>query len=194
MYPRIAAIVLSLLFSAPSIATATELGPPASSATAPPSAVRYRRPPPQVNARQSLATRLKEARQRIEAQRASDRPSDLAPIARPGSETDREATRMEITDAKIAKLRELLRVTAIDSPEYPDLLMRLADLHLERKAYFERQAGALAQPIWEAEHGIKPADSDKSPVVPSPTTTPRTQQEQGATPAKPRTRRRARDR
>lgn len=116
-----------------------------------------------------LLTRLAEARRRADEARAAARPTDLSDLEMAERAARVEAAGMAITDAKIDKLRQLLRITAIDSPEYPDLLLRLADLHLERKAYLERQAGALAQPIWDAEHGVtSPSTPIATPSVSTP--------------------------
>lgn len=176
MTPRIIVTVV-VLFASPALANATEIGPPprspnppeanAAQPSAPASSVRYRRAAPRVPTDDGLLTRVAEARRRAEEARANEQPTDLSELEQAERAARVEAAGMAITDAKIDKLRQLLRITAMEAPEYPDLLMRLADLHLEKKAYFERQAGALAQPIWDAEHGVSAPSS--TPAVPSVT-------------------------
>ena len=50
---------------------------------------------------------------------------------------------------------KLIKVNDVDDLEMADLLFRLADLYLEKKAYYDLQAGSFYEPIAEAE-------SDKS--------------------------------
>ncbi len=66
-------------------------------------------------------------------------------------EKKREAASQEILDEQIERLRRLIGQTERNDAEMPDLLFRLADLHLEKVAYFERQAGTLYDPIHAAE-------------------------------------------
>ena len=66
-------------------------------------------------------------------------------------EKTREATKQEILDEQIRRMQRLIGQTEKSDPEMPELLFRLADLWLEKVAYFERQAGALYDPIHAAE-------------------------------------------
>jgi TolA-binding protein len=66
-------------------------------------------------------------------------------------EKKRESATQEILDEQIVKLRRLIGQTAKSDPDMPELLFRLADLWLEKVAYFERQAGSLYDPIHAAE-------------------------------------------
>jgi len=64
--------------------------------------------------------------------------------------THHAAVEQEMADRQIEMLEKLIKATDASDPEYPDYLFRLADHHLEKKAYFELQAGALYQPIYAA--------------------------------------------
>ena len=63
----------------------------------------------------------------------------------------REAVEQEMADKQIDFLKRLIKSTEKSDPEYPDLLFRLADHHLEKKAFFELQAGNLYTAIYDAE-------------------------------------------
>jgi hypothetical protein len=68
-----------------------------------------------------------------------------------------KAIEQEMADKQIEFLEKLIRSSDPDDPDYPDYLFRLADHHLEKKAYFDLQAGALYQQIYDA----KQAGDDK---------------------------------
>lgn len=63
----------------------------------------------------------------------------------------REAVEQAMADKQIEFLKRLIRSTDKADAEYPDLLFRLADHQLEKKAYFELQAGLLYEEIYAAE-------------------------------------------
>lgn len=63
----------------------------------------------------------------------------------------REAVEQAMADKQIEFLKRLIKSTDKADPEYPDLLFRLADHQLEKKAYFELQAGLLYEEIYAAE-------------------------------------------
>src|SRR5690606_3748589 len=52
-------------------------------------------------------------------------------------------------------LKRLIKTTEDNDPEYPDYLFRLADHFLEKKAYFDLQAGSLYEKIYDAEDNKK---------------------------------------
>jgi TolA-binding protein len=66
-------------------------------------------------------------------------------------EKKRESTKQEILDEQIGRIRRLIGQTEKSDPDMPELLFRLADLWLEKVAYYERQAGSLYDPIFAAE-------------------------------------------
>ena len=70
----------------------------------------------------------------------------------------KEAVAREIADKQIAMLTRLIKATEPTDPEYPDYLYRLADHHLDKKAYFDRQSGALYDKIYAAEEAGKKAE------------------------------------
>jgi hypothetical protein len=156
-------------------ASAHEIGPAPPSE---PSAVRYQRSAPKIEARNEMRAKFLDAQRKAEAAKAEQRAAELEDMRERERMIERERITQAITDEKIAKLKELVRQTEQDSPELPDLLMRLADLHLEKKAHFELQAGALHEQIHEAEHGAeptatKPAATKASPPTPEATRRPK---------------------
>jgi TolA-binding protein len=100
------------------------------------SAVRYQREPGSVRASSPLETKATQAKKRAAAERKR-----TASHARPVGQ--REAIADKVAGAQIEVLERLIRDTDPAHAEYPDLLFRLAELHLSRKAYFEQSAGAL---------------------------------------------------
>jgi predicted phage gp36 major capsid-like protein len=146
-----------LWFATPAIAlfglllTSVARGAPPEGET---SKVRYQRGAPKIEARNELRTRFLEAQKKAEAAKAEERAAELEDMRERERAAKAEAINMALTDAKIDKLKELVRQTDQDSAELPDLLMRLADLHLDKKAHFDLQAGALSEQIYEAENGV----------------------------------------
>ena len=67
----------------------------------------------------------------------------------------KEAVAQEIADKQIGMLTRLIKATEPTDPEFPDYLFRLADHHLDKKAYFDRQAGALYDKIYDAQESGK---------------------------------------
>ncbi|MBK6920092.1 MAG: hypothetical protein IPH07_22020 [Deltaproteobacteria bacterium] len=118
--------------------------------------VRFDRPSTSVKPRTTLQTQVTAAKQAA-TKAAGERPSLTAQAwAR-----ERVATEHAILDAQITKLERLASVTEKGDPELPELLMRLADLQLEKRAYFEQQAGALYEPIHDAKLARKKAEAER---------------------------------
>ncbi|MFO7566699.1 MAG: hypothetical protein R6X02_28910 [Enhygromyxa sp.] len=67
----------------------------------------------------------------------------------------RKAVEQEMADKQIEFLKRLIKTTEENDPEYPDYLFRLADHYLEKKAYFDLQAGSLYEKIYDAEDNKK---------------------------------------
>ncbi|HWB81648.1 MAG TPA: hypothetical protein VG755_42090, partial [Nannocystaceae bacterium] len=112
------------------------------------SGVKYHRDPTaKVPGKNLLETRVKKAQSKADA----DRKKRVTFIDPEIYGKQRAATAEDIADVQIKKMRELIAITENNSPELPDLLYRLADLHLEKKAFFMRQAEALYEPIYEHE-------------------------------------------
>ena len=69
--------------------------------------------------------------------------------------SQRKAVEQEMADKQIEFLKRLIKTTEPNDPEYPDYLFRLADHYLEKKAYFDLQAGSLYEKIYDAEDAKK---------------------------------------
>lgn len=67
----------------------------------------------------------------------------------------RKAVEQEMADKQIEFLKRLIKTSEESDPEYPDYLFRLSDHYLEKKAYFDLQAGSLYEKIYEAEDAGK---------------------------------------
>jgi TolA-binding protein len=67
----------------------------------------------------------------------------------------RKAVEQEMADKQIEFLKRLIKTSEESDPEYPDYLFRLADHYLEKKAYFDLQAGSLYEKIYDAEDANK---------------------------------------
>lgn len=67
----------------------------------------------------------------------------------------RKAVEQEMADKQIEFLKRLIKTTDESDPEYPDFLFRLADHYLEKKAYYDLQAGSLYEKIYDAEDNGK---------------------------------------
>lgn len=113
-----------------------------------PEGVRYTRKSKKTKAKSDLIKTKFEEAKKDEAKRQSRRVDMMsgADFAK-----NREAVAQEMSDKQIEFLKRLIKSTDKSDPEYPDLLFRLSDHYLEKKAYFELQAGSLYDAIYEAE-------------------------------------------
>jgi hypothetical protein len=149
--PRSAPVLLTLcscLFAAPALAGPAEAAPENQSQ------VRYERSGPAATPKAQtdvLDRRLEQAKQK------QQRENEAIEQARAGDFTRRhqEAREQQMVDDQIGLLIKLIKATDADDLEMADLLFRLADLYLEKKAYYDLQAGALYEPIAEAEEEAK---------------------------------------
>jgi TolA-binding protein len=73
----------------------------------------------------------------------------------------RTAVAQEIADTQIEQLKRLLKATDKSHADYPDLLFRLSDHFLEKKAYFENQVGALYEEVYAAEEAKNKTKADQ---------------------------------
>lgn len=112
--------------------------------------VRYSRPPPKIRV-------VKDPKAGVEAARKEAAEAESGPSSA-GSPWLRQRTDVELAviDDQLRLLEALLRETDPADKEYPDFLFRYADLHLDRKAIFEDQAGALYEQIHALEEAGKP--------------------------------------
>jgi hypothetical protein len=143
--PALASLTVSLCLIAP-IAVAG----PAPDQAASQDQVRYQRSGPKDKPRvqtEALDQRLEQAKQ------AQQRDNSVIEQARAGDfhRRHQEAREQAMVDDQIGLLTRLIKVTDNDEIEMADLLFRLADLYLEKKAYYDLQAGSLYEPIAEAE-------------------------------------------
>ena len=113
-----------------------------------PEGVRYTRKSKKTRAKSDLIKTQFEEAKKEEAKRQNRRVDMMS-----GSDfaKHREAVAQEMADKQIEFLKRLIKSTDKSDPEYPDLLFRLSDHYLEKKAYFELQAGSLYDAIYEAE-------------------------------------------
>ena len=138
-------LLCSFLLAGPALAS-----PAANPAPGGQDQVRYQRSGPA--AKPTVRTDVLD--QRLEqAKQKQQRESDEIEQARAGDFSRRhaEAREQSMVDDQIGLLTKLIKVTDSDDLEMADLLFRLADLYLEKKAYYELQAGSLYEPIAEAE-------------------------------------------
>ncbi len=117
--------------------------------------VRYDRPSGKVKTKNTLETKFKAAAQ--EAEKDKKRQVDM--LSADDFAKRKEAVAREVADDQIQLMRALLEEAGPNSAEYPDYLFRLADLFLDKKAYFDNQAGALYEKIYEAEVAGKAAEA-----------------------------------
>jgi hypothetical protein len=154
--PRTAPVLLALsswLFAAPALA-----GPAAENEGQTQNQVRYQRSGPASTPKAqtgALDRRLEQAKQ------VQKRENEAVEQARAGdfSRRHKEARNQAMIDEQIGLLTRLIKATDDDDLEMADLLFRLADLYLEKKAYYDLQAGSLYEPIAEAED----AETKKAP-------------------------------
>ena len=111
------------------------------------SSVKYNRSSSKVKAKENLDTKFK--KEQAKQKKADSRKVKM--IAGTEFAKKREAVKQEIADQQIEQLKRLLKATDPTDPEYADLLFRLADHFLEKKAYFELQSGSLYEQIYVAE-------------------------------------------
>lgn len=112
-----------------------------------PDNVRYERDSGKVKAKNTLDTKFKKEQKKAEAEKNKK----VEMMSADEFAKNREAVAQEIADKQIAMLTRLIKATEPTDPEYPDYLFRLSDHYLDKKAYFDRQSGALFQKIYEAE-------------------------------------------
>lgn len=120
-------------------------------------AVKYNRKSGKVRTKDTLDTKFKEEKERQEKE--TKRRVEMME----GSEfaKKRAAVAQEIADTQIEQLKRLLKATDVSHPDYPDLLFRLCDHFLEKKAYFETQSGALYEGIFQAEEANQKGKADQ---------------------------------
>ncbi|MEM6296206.1 MAG: hypothetical protein AAGA54_33345 [Myxococcota bacterium] len=117
--------------------------------------VRYERKSGKVKAKNTLDTKFKKKQKAAERDKTKEvQMMDSASFAR-----QKEAVAQEIADKQIGTLKRLLKASEPTDPEYPDLLFRLADHYLDKKAYFDLQAGTLYEKIYAAEENGKKAEA-----------------------------------
>lgn len=112
------------------------------------SAVRYNRDSKKTKAKSDLLeTKFKEEKA------AEDKRRERGVQLMDGQQfaVKRKAVEQEMADKQIEFLKRLIKTTETSDPEYPDYLFRLADHYLEKKAYFDLQAGSLYEKIYDAE-------------------------------------------
>lgn len=125
-------------------------------AAEPPTNVRYTRPSPTVRpAKQGPKARVEAARKEV-AEANSGPSSAGAPLPR-----HRIDIELAAIDDQLRLLEALLQEASPDDKDYPDYLFRYADLHLDRKAIFENQAGALYEQIHALEEAGKPEEAKR---------------------------------
>src|SRR5687767_8853611 len=136
--PRPAPVLLALsccLFAAPALAGPAE----APSQAQEQSQVRYQRSGPAATPKAKtdvLDQRLEQAKQK------QKRENEAIAEARAGDfgRRHQEAREQSMVDDQIGLLIKLIKATDADDLEMADLLFRLADLYLEKKAYYDLQA------------------------------------------------------
>nr|MCH9680307.1 hypothetical protein [Deltaproteobacteria bacterium] len=120
-----------------------------------PGAVRYDRKSGKVKTKATLDTKFKKAQKAAEKRKKSS--VDML------SATDfakrKKAAAREVADDQIELMKALLKEAGPTSPDFPEYLFRLADLYLDKKAYFDLQAGALYDQIYAAEDKGKKAEA-----------------------------------
>lgn len=119
--------------------------------------VRYTRKSGKVRTKDTLDTKFKAQKE------AQEKESKRKVTMMEGAEfaKKRSAVAQEIADTQIEQLKRLLKATDMTHPDYPDLLFRLSDHFLEKKAYFENQVGALYEDIYAAEEAKQKGKADQ---------------------------------
>ena len=109
--------------------------------------VRYERKSGKVKSKSNLDTKFKAAQKSAER----DKNKQVEMMTADQFARQKEAVAREIADKQIGMLTRLIKATDKTDAQMPDYLFRLADHHLDKKAYFDRQAGALYEKIYAAE-------------------------------------------
>ncbi len=117
--------------------------------------VRYDRKSGKVKTKNTLNTKFKAAEQKAE----KDKKRQVNMLSADDFAKRKEAAAREVADDQIMLMKSLLEEAGPTSSEYPEYLFRLADLFLDKKAYFELQAGALYDKIYAAEDKKKKAEA-----------------------------------
>lgn len=119
--------------------------------------VRYTRKSGKVRTKDTLDTKFKAQKE------AQEKESKRKVEMMQGAEfaKKRSAVAQEIADTQIEQLKRLLKATDPSHADYPDLLFRLSDHFLEKKAYFENQVGALYEEIYAAEEAKNKTKADQ---------------------------------
>jgi len=138
----------AVLLAVPATASAQDAAPAGDTS------VRYTRKSGKIAAKSTLDTKFKAAQQ--EAERDKKKGVDM--MSADEFARQKEAVSEEIADQQIVQLTKLIKASEATDAEYPDYLFRLADHHLDKKAYFERQAGALYEKIYQAEDAKNTAE------------------------------------
>ncbi len=134
-----------LLLTAPTVGQAEEAG----------GSVRYGRKSGKVKTKATLDTKFKKAQKEAE----SDRKKGVDMLSADDFARRKDAVAREVADSQIMLMKSLLDEAGTNSPDYPEYLFRLADLFLDKKAYFELQSGALYDKIYEAQDKGKKAEA-----------------------------------
>jgi TolA-binding protein len=114
------------------------------------SSVRYQRPQKRVKSRANLIdTRVKAAKKEAEASSAPAREAAEFEAAR------HKAVEAEMADRQITYLKKLVSSSEKNNPDLPGYLFRIADHQLEKKTFFDLQAGALYPKIHDAKEDGK---------------------------------------
>ncbi|MEM9456396.1 MAG: hypothetical protein AAGF11_19600 [Myxococcota bacterium] len=117
--------------------------------------VRYDRKSGKVKTKNTLNTKFKKA----EAKAEKEKKRKVEMLSSDDFAKRKEAVAREVADDQIMLIKSLLEEAGPSSSEYPEYLFRLADLFLDKKAYFEMQAGALYEKIYAAEDKGKKAEA-----------------------------------
>lgn len=120
-------------------------------------AVRYNRKSGKVRTKDTLDTKFKAEKERQEKE--TKRKVEM--MEGTSFAKKRAAVTQQIADTQIDQLKRLLKATDVSHPDYPDLLYRLSDHFLEKKAYFETQSGALYEQIYQAEEKNNKSAADQ---------------------------------
>lgn len=118
-------------------------------------AVRYERKSGKVKTKNTLNTKFQSAQKEAEKEKA--KPTDM--LSADDFARRKKAVEREIADEQIMMIKALLEEAGPSDSEYPDYLFRLADLFLDKKAFFEMQAGALYEKIYDAKDKGKKAEA-----------------------------------
>jgi TolA-binding protein len=137
------------VFSTTALAAMTFMVAPQQATAQEPGGVRYDRTSKKTKAKSNLVdTKFKTAKE-AEEKRQNRRVNMMS--GTDFNSKHREAVAQEMADKQIEFLKRLIKSTDKSDAEYPDLLFRLADHFLEKKAYFDLQAGELYEAIYAAE-------------------------------------------